>query len=106
MPTSELIHLLHWVVYIGSVLALVLLFTRFRKWGALWTGILFASQALFNGCLIVAWQNYYRAKEGLLPLQPELLTDRFSPHHSVQIILSILIALIAFAIVALEFIET
>lgn len=99
MPTtSEFIHLLHWAIYIGSFIALAVLLTRFRKWGALWIAILFASQAFFNGCLIVAWENYYRLKEGLTLIPPELLTDRFSSNHTVQTIISLAIAVLAFAL--------
>lgn len=102
MPTSELIHLIHWVIYLGSILGLILLFTRFRKWGAIWIAVLFASQVLFNGCIVVAWENHYRLQEGLSPFTTGLLTDRFSSNHTVEIIVSAIIALIAIAIFLLS----
>ena len=102
MLPSELIHLFHWVIYIGSIIALILLFTRFRIWGAIWIAILFASQVLFNGCLVVKWENYYRTKEGLSPFTTGLLTDRFSPNHTTELIVALIISIIAFIVVLLS----
>ena len=102
MLASDAVHLFHWVIYIGSIVALIALFSRYRKWGALWIAILFASQALFDGCLIVAWENYYRAKEGLPIISRDLLVDRFSSNHTIQIVLSVIIALLSIIIFALS----
>ncbi len=102
MLTSDYILLFHWVIYIGSVFALILLFTRFRKWGALWIAILFASQALFGGCLVNMWDNYYRLKEGLALIPNDMLVDRFSSNHIAQIIISAMIALLSFIIFLLS----
>lgn len=102
MLTSDYIQLFHWIIYIGSILSVVVLFTRFRKWGALWIAILFASQALFNGCLIVAWENYYRIKEGLPTIPKDLLVDRFSSNHTIEILISAGIAVLALLIFILS----
>lgn len=99
MPTSELIYLLHWTVYTWSVVALILLFTNYRKIGATWITILFGSQALFNGCIIVVWQNYYRVQEGLQTIKVTMLTDRFSADPQIQIVISVAIAILSGIIV-------
>lgn len=106
MALSEIVRLVHWAIYIGSVLSLLFLFTRLRKWAAAWIGVLFASQAWFGGCLVVAWQNYYRAGEGLAPIANGLLTDRFSADLSWQVGISAAIAFIAIVIFAIESIKT
>lgn len=102
MLTSELIHVFHWIIYIGSIGALLCLFTKFRIWGALWIAILFASQAVFNGCLIVAWENYYRMKEGLALIPRDFLVDRFSSNHTTEVILSLVITAMSLAIVIIS----
>lgn len=95
-----LIHTIHWVVYIGSTLSVIALFTRVRHWAAVWLGVLFASQAVFSGCLLTVWENKYRIQEGLAPLQNGLLTDRISSTYGA--LLSALIALVYLIIFSLE----
>ena len=91
MPTSELIHGLHWVVYIGSFLSLVLLLTRYYKVGTVYIGTIFLSQAIFNGCLLTKWQNVYRIKEGLLPIDDTMLASKIFAGHTMQITLSLVV---------------
>ena len=96
MPTSEIVHIFHWVIYILSFCAFGLLFTKYYKWGAVYIGILFLIQTIFQGCPVVDLQNYFRIKEGLLPIQNGMLTDRFSDSHLVQSIISGVVSLLAF----------
>jgi len=95
MSVSEWIHILHWAIYITSFIAVALLFTHYRKWGAVWIAVLFLSQAVFHGCFVVDWQNYYRVKEGLSPITNGMLTDRFSSAIWVQAIMCYLVAISA-----------
>ena len=92
----------HWVIYIASFVAFGVLFTRFRKWGALWIGSLFLIQALWQGCPVVSLENYFRVREGLLPLENGLLTDRFGTSLGLQLALSYLTAFCAFALALIE----
>ena len=96
---SELIHLTHWAVYIGSVIAFLLLLTPLRKWGATWIAVLFLSQVLFSGCFLVKIENHYRAQEGLAQVRDSLLTDRFSPNPLVQHAVSLAIVGLAIGII-------
>ena len=97
---SEVIHTIHWGIYIGSLISVLGLFTRMRKWAALWIGILFASHALFGGCVLISWENYYRVQEGLVPLENILLTDRVSSSYG--IVWSLLIVMFSTIIFILE----
>lgn len=99
MIASELINVLHWAIYIGSFVAPLSLFTSYRKWGATWIAVLFLSQLIFNGCIVVQWENFYRVKEGLAPLQNSLLTDRFSSNIVMQQIVSFTLVVIAIGII-------
>lgn len=102
MSASEIVHLIHWGIYLGSILALILLFTRYVPVGAVWIAALFFSQAVFRGCLVIAWENYYRLKEGLEPIPSTMLTDRFSSNATLQVIISVVIALFAVMIVVVS----
>lgn len=96
---SELIHLIHWGVYIGSLIAFLLLLTPLRKWGATWIAVLFLSQVLFSGCFLVKIENHYRAQEGLAPVRDSLLTDRFSQNPLIQHTVSLIIGGLAVGII-------
>ena len=102
MNMSELIHILHWIIYILSFCAFGLLFTKYYKWGAVYIGILFLIQIIFNGCPVVDLQNYFRIQEGLLPIHNSMLVDRFSSNHIVQIVISGVISLVSFVMASYE----
>ena len=96
MPLSELIHYLHWLIYIGSLISLLSLFTRYSKIGAFYLGILFLTQFIFHGCLIVDLQNYFRIQEGLPPIANGFLTERLSNDTATQSNITFAISLLSF----------
>ena len=101
MSASEIVYLFHWVIYILSFVAFVLLFTRYYRLGAIWIGVLFLVQTIFHGCPVVMLQNYFRVKEGLPPIIDGMLTDRFSSLIGVQVFIAGVISLIGFSLLLL-----
>lgn len=95
---SEIVYIFHWIIYIISFIAFALLFTRYVRWGAAWIAILFFSQALSHGCLVVDLQNYFRVREGLQPILNGMLTDRFTSNIQYQAVISYCIGLLALII--------
>lgn len=99
MPLSEWVHIVHWAIYIFSILAFLVLLTRWRVWGALWIFVLFFTQGIFHGCLITDLQNYARGAEGLQPIPRTMLTATLTSSTEWQVWLSFLIMLAALVIV-------
>lgn len=102
MLPSEMIYILHWIIYIVSFAAFGALFTKYYKLGALWISVLFLVQTVWGGCPIVTIQNYFRVHEGMLPLENGLLTASLSSNPYVQYVLSALTAIAALALVLIK----
>jgi hypothetical protein len=102
MLASQWVYLLHWGVYIGSFAAFLSLLTPYRRWGAIWIAVLFLTQALFHGCLVVDLQNWFRVREGLVPIENGMLTDRFGASFWVQEMVSVMIGVFSLSIALIE----
>jgi len=57
--------------------------------------VLFLTQAIFHGCLVVDLQNYFRVREGLPPVSNGLLTDRLSSSVFIQTAISYAVGIAA-----------
>lgn len=102
MMMSEAVNDFHWFIYFVSILAFMLLLTRWRSYGAAWIAALFIVQIIFRGCPITDVYNYLRIQEGLHPGPNGLLTAPLSGSYPVQMILSVAIVIAAVAIIVLD----
>ena len=101
MTVSQLIHLFHWFIYLGSFAAFGLLLTKYRRYGAAWIALLFTVQTVWAGCPVTSLENYFRAQEGRPLLPTGMLTDNITSNHLAQEGLSLGTAIASWALVIL-----
>ena len=102
MPLSEWVNLVHWVVYLFSIFTFILLITPWRRWGAMWIVGLFFSQVVYQGCVLIDLQNYFRAQEGSATIHEPMLTAAFTSSPSMQMTLAWVIITAALLIVCYD----
>jgi hypothetical protein len=81
----ELLWLLHWVVYFLTVAAVVVIILGDRGFwwriSVFYLGGFLILQGIRNGCVLTDLQNYFRLKEGLLPLENTFIFSYFIPNN-------------------------
>lgn len=80
---------LHYSIRLATVIAFILLLTRYYKIGVLYIFVLFASQILFKGCVLERFDGTGRGG---------MIMDRFHPNEYVQMWLTLAVVIISFLI--------
>lgn len=85
---SEFLYILHWVVMIVFAMCAVWIVCGCPHPAArLYLAIILLLQVLYNGCILTAIQNYFWERDGLDPVEVNLLTAKLS-HDPMWLFLS------------------